>query len=373
MKKVCIVTYYDSSNYGSRLQSTALSLALKDLNCDVYFLKSFKARKFTLMHPRMVYARLYNKLNRKKKEAFFHPVPYTISDERRSRLDKYTKENYKVIDIRSDKQWNNICKEKYTFVAGSDIIWQPANGYPSFFFLDYAYFAGLDCLAYGSSLGAKKLPHKFYNAYRKYLRSYKAIGVRETKVKNYLSKIIDKPVTKVVDPTLLITKDKWDKFADKARYSISSDEDFVFCYFVMNDARYWDYVKKVEQATGLKIVVLPMHSLDEEQPYEIIRDGTPYEFIDLIKKAKFIVTDSFHTCVFSMIYEKEFYLLRRTRSDEDEKYNDLLKRYHLEDRRIENEESFIRNEIIDYSYASEKIASDRNQSYEFLKEAIASK
>ena len=112
-----------------------------------------------------------------------------------------------------------------------------------------------------------------------------------------------------------------------------------------------------------------MHHLDEEQPYDIVTDGTLPKFIWLIKHAEFICTDSFHACVLSTIYEKEFYLLRRKRKSEDAKYDDFLGRYHLLDRSILDESKFKRADI-DFTYARQKIAEDQEESLRFLEETL---
>ncbi len=372
MKRVCIVTYHISSNYGSRLQAVALSKSIDKLGYEACFLRRFTARFFTFRHPQMVYARVCRKLTRKTNKKFFTPIPYQISETRKARLDQFTKDHYREIEINTDAEWKQIIKDRVTFVSGSDIIWNPAVGYPSFYFLDYAYYAKLPCMAYASSIGALELPKKYYGAYKRYLNSFRAIGVREKATIDLFSGIIDNKLTKVVDPTLLLTSEEWDAYADKAQYSEPIEDRYIFCYFVMHDQTYWDYAKMVQEQTGLQVVVLPMHHLDEQQPFTIIKDGTPYEFIDLIRRAEFVLTDSFHTGVFSLQYKKEFYLLRRDRKAEDAKFNELLSRYGLEDRVITDRSRFERKQSIDYERAHEILQKDREASKRFLAEALSS-
>ena len=138
----------------------------------------------------------------------------------------------------------------------------------------------------------------------------------------------------------------------------------------MNDPRYWEYVKIVKDAVGLQVIVLPMHEQDELQPYTIVSDGTTYEFLWLIKNASLICTDSFHACVVSLIYHKEFYLLRRSRKAENAKYDDLLRQYRLEDRLVNDEHSFIRKSKIDYSYVDEQLEKDRESANGYLKQTL---
>ncbi len=371
MKKICITTFFNSNNYGSRLQATALSRYFDSNGYDTYFLTSFKVLPYLIRHPSLLIARVVNKINDKRRVAFFNPKAYEISSARSQRLNKYSEENYKLMAIMTVKQWRKIIADKYTFVVGSDIVWQPANGIPAQFFLDFAYFTDLNKFSYASSLGSPKLPTKYYKYYRKYLGSFHKVSVREQSAADLLQSITGRDVEKVVDPTLLLTREEWSEFASHAEYSIKQDiRGYIVCYFVMEDSRYWSYVQKVQEKTGLQVIVLPMHQSDENQPYTIVLDGTPYEFVDLIKNATMIVTDSFHACMFSIIFNKEFYLLERSRKSENDKYTDFLVRYGLENNKVGDESFFERIDSIDYRSINAKLEVDRKESYRFIQEAL---
>lgn len=370
-RSVCVVTWFGTENYGSNLQSIGFSKTLTKLGYKPYFMERFRVKSFLLKHPVLLYARVINRINLNKRKAFFSPVPYTISTERKIRLEKFKNDHFMTKSYQSSAEWKKDIKEDIIFACGSDILWNPARGYPAINFLDIAYYAGLSRFSYASSIGALELPKKYYRAYKRYLASMKAVGVREQAVADMLEPIIGRKPIRVVDPSLLLTASDWDEFADKAELSVKTDpKGFIVCYFVMNDPRYWEYVRKVETETGLQIIVLPMHEQDEQQPYSVVLDGTTYEFLWLIKNAEFVVTDSFHACVASMIYHKEFYLMRRTRKSEDAKYNDFLGRYHLMDRAISDETVFKRNPGIDYTYADEQLEKDRDFSMDFLKNTL---
>lgn len=370
MKRVGIVTWYKTANYGSCLQAIALSKTLDKLGYEGYFLRGFKLLSFMFRHPRMLYARLYKKIANRTNNRYFTPVPYQISNARQRRIEQYAIENCRELKINTYNEWKKIIEEKMIFIAGSDLIWNPALGYPGYFFLDFAYYANLPCMAYASSVGSQNLPKKYYTAYRLYLNAFKSIGVRETATKELFSKIINKPITKVNDPTLLLSIEEWDELANKAQYSEQIPEKYILCYFVMNDPRYWVYAKIVQKSIGDDVVVLPMHNLDEEQPYIVIKDGTAYEFLDLIRNAELILTDSFHACSLSLQYKKEFYLMKRTRKAEDAKFDELLNRYGLKDRVIINEDQFVRNDEIDYEIIHRQLEEDRNESIKFLESAL---
>ena len=69
---VNLVTYHSSNNYGSNLQAIALSRVLTEMGCDVYILDRLSAKKFMVRHPVLLYARLWNKLERRKTKVFLN-------------------------------------------------------------------------------------------------------------------------------------------------------------------------------------------------------------------------------------------------------------------------------------------------------------
>lgn len=371
MKKAYILTFFYSTNYGSKLQATALARYVESLGYEVCFIKTFWDIPYLLRHPSLMYTRVMNLINRKQAHAFFSDEDYPISEERQRRIDHYNRTELKYITITKHEQWKKILKENPVFIAGSDIIWQPALGYPDKYFLDFAYYTGCRRISYASSVGAKQLPAKYRKYYKKYLESFDAISVRENATIKLFKGIVNKKIVKVIDPTLLVQTKVWDKLSEQAKIPDTvKPGEYILCYFVMKDERYWKYVQLAEQLTHKKVVVLPMHRQDEIQPYEIIPDGTPSEFVWLIKNAAFVITDSFHASVFSFIYEKELYILRRTRQDEDEKFADLLSRYGMSDRMVTDETAFSRKEQHSYEEGKKRLEADREFARQFLKESL---
>lgn len=370
MNNIYILTFGGGINYGSCLQATALCRKFNELGYDASIVTRFAVPSVFIRHPQLFLVRMINKFHSDAREKFFNSVPYEVSPERKHRLELFEHEHIKTIDIIENKQWNNIVKNNGIFVVGSDIIWQPALGYPGRNFLDFAYYYGVKMFSYASSFGAKQLPEKYYSLYRKYLSAYVGVSVREKTAARMLGDITGIDVKNVVDPTLLLERKEWDVISQQAVLSINIPPKYILCYFVMEDPRYWEYIRKVYDNTKIPVIVLPMHFLDETQPYSIIKDGSPYEFIWLIKNAEIVFTDSFHACVFSIIYEKEFYLLRRSRKDEDAKYDDFLTRYGLISRQISDESVFNRESNINFETAKTNIAKDRFYSIEYIKSCL---
>ena len=102
----------------------------------------------------------------------------------------------------------------------------------------------------------------------------------------------------------------------------------------------------------------------------------PREFIGLIKNAEFVITDSFHACVFSMIFEKPFVVFERNKIGEKGNMNsriyDFLEEYHLENQLVTEKELEDMNKIseIDFTYAHKHWEKRRKESLEYLENAL---
>ena len=92
--RILISTFYDGPNYGSRLQATALATYFRDKGYEVAFIRGFKAKRYLLRHPSLALARIYNKLNSRRKKRFFDPVDYPINADRQRRLDAYLEKHF---------------------------------------------------------------------------------------------------------------------------------------------------------------------------------------------------------------------------------------------------------------------------------------
>ena len=352
------------------LQAYALRRALGAYGCDVRFLRKFEVVPYVLSHPYMLSQRVQHKLGKRMRRKFFVPTDYQPSTRKLSRLAGFRAAETPEVQITKTSQWNAVIKDRTTFVAGSDITWNPHNEVPGKYFLDMAVEAGLPCFSYAASIGSSELPVRYARRYKRYLSAYQAVSVREAASIELLRPYYAGPIAHVVDPTLLLTRGQWDEVTAKAELSVSvGDDGYLLCYFVMEDSRYWQYVREAEEAFGLSVVVLPMHEHDGVgQGYLRVSDATPYEFVWLIKHASFVITDSFHACTFCLTYEKEFYLLRRTRKAEDDKYDDFLGRYALQSRSVPNGSAFLRSTCSYSSDTTSRLVHDRHKSIAFIED-----
>lgn len=308
--KVGILTHFHkSTNYGGVLQAYALCRILNNGEHSAYqILYLHKLSKITpeRLTPINIYKKIVLRLKRKisykkdslikkKMESLFcdfrDAVPHTLRE--------YTKENI-----------SDTVNEFDAFIVGSDQVWNP-NWYDSTYMLDFVGNHRLK-MSYAASIGVDCLNENQKEIYKAKLTDFDCISVREIVAAEIISQIIDNPINVSVDPTLLLSANEWDDIASAKKIK----EKYIFLYLLGDDMSSRKLAEKFARAKGLKIVMIPdllgrYRSNDRKICADKVTDVTPNDFISLIKYAEYIITDSFHACVFSVLYKKQFYAFDR--------------------------------------------------------------
>lgn len=370
-KRIVLVTWIGSGNYGTTLQSFALHNKLEQLGYDVKILSGNPTGnnlkhyiKFCLIRLRIpihLITRLLNrqtgKLNLKK-------------------LRRFIKSNYKVIDnlcIPSDL--NKLIQNTDVFLTGSDQIWNTINSFNPFYFLDFA--KDKKRIAYASSMGIADFPDGHKPKVKMLLSKFQHIGVREQTAVKAISTLLDKnDVQQVLDPTFLLDKYDWVNISQSASIEIEIPQRYIFCYLIGNNPWYKEQVADVMESTGIdKLIIVPaVENKDFAIDGAAIYDAAgPLEFVKLIKEATLVCTDSFHATAISLNMEKPFVEFMRfsdeSKGSQNSRIYDLLGRYNLS-QRIYNKSDKRWVESIDYTSVTRQINEDRKKSLNFLVESI---
>ena len=208
------------------------------------------------------------------------------------------------------------------------------------------------------------------------------LSVREKQGADIIHQICgDIDVQVVLDPTYLMTKDQWESVLPSKRII---DKRYILCYFFGNDAESKQCVKRYAKARGLQLVtILSSESythIDSSFADVAISDATPEDFLNLIRGAEVVLTDSFHGLAFSVINNKQFYIFYRKRDDalqsRNSRIDNILKTWEIEDRLIRKNDIDwnIQDEVqIDYSKVNRILVEKREKSLSFLKTALSFK
>lgn len=301
-----------------------------------------------------------------------------LSKVRSDRFDAFGKKYFRLSSRYSSKEeLGKKCDENYSSVlVGSDQLWLPGNIAADYYTLNFVPTT-VNSIAYATSFGQSSLPKDSVKKATIFLKKIKHIGVREESGQKLVKKLAGRNVPVVCDPTLLFTGDEWMKIQKKEPIIKGK---YILCYFLGNNPPHREFAEKLKKETGCKIVALT--HLDEfVKSDEGYADETPYnidpaDFLNLIRNAEYVCTDSFHCSVFSILYKKEFYTFRRynrnTRQSTNSRLDTLFKITGIEGRLLAGDEKIVDclNIKTDFDEAHKKLAGVRQQSYEYLKVAL---
>ena len=212
------------------------------------------------------------------------------------------------------------------YITGSDQLWSPrhCNGDPAFML----YFAPDNALkiSYAASIGSNAIPEELKNAYIGLLSRYKHISVRENTGADVIRSLINKKATVVLDPTLLLNKDEWNKVATPKRLVMKK---YILCYFLNYTFNAFPYVDELamdmQKQTGYEIVRVarPPHKLSFiNTTYQI--GASPEEFLALVRDAEIVLTTSFHGTAFAVNYGKPVFTVVQDRNASDSRQVSLM-------------------------------------------------
>ena len=166
---------------------------------------------------------------------------------------------------------------------------------------------------------------------KKNLNEYNYISVREEESYNNVKKLIGKEAIINVDPTMLLTENKWNEIINEEKFQTG---DYIFFYDLKNDKKVYKMINQISKLLKLPVVVTQENSNTIFSNYIKRFDAGPEDFLNLIKNAKLVLSTSFHGNVFSIIFKKPFFAVN---GDSDYRINTLLKTMNLDKRTINNE------------------------------------
>ena len=232
-------------------------------------------------------------------------------------------------------------------------------------------------MALATSFGISQLPSAQAKLAKEFLPRIDYCSVREVSGQKLIKNLTGRDVPVVCDPTILFTAEEWGKGISKERFI---KEKYLLCYFLGNNPIQREFVKKVKDLTGYKIVQLQhcdeFIASDENFPDEAPYNVGPKEFIRLIRDAEYVFTDSFHCSVFSMLHARKFFTFRRYNNDSIVSTNgriySLLSLVGEENRLLKGDEdpNGMLQLDIDYGKVHERLAELRQFTKNFVFDAL---
>ena len=384
--KIGILThYYKSVNYGGNLQAYALWRVLQDMGHDTQQVQIAMAEDcqnlFTSSGKRWV------KKLKKCAKAAIKAAKYTLKPtyrkacklekERFQKLEKVFYHFNRELIPHSEQVYTDMTIRKALprydmFITGSDQVWNPVWYFPPYF-LNFAP-AGVPKLAYAASIGHTYLPEKVRSIYRRHLKDFIGVSVREQDAVSLLEGVAPDSVECVLDPTLLLNREQWQQVAVPTEIT----KPYVFCYFLGNGPEERQVAAEFAAANGLQLMTIPnatgiFHSNDKDFGDVRLEDPSVEAFLGLIASADFVFTDSFHATVFSLIYQRQFVVFpRQGHAQMRSRLDSLLGMFDAGGRFCDTEEKMCLPYVqalptMDYPRESEEFAAAKEASMAFLK------
>ena len=233
------------------------------------------------------------------------------------------------------KEWLN---QYDNFVVGSDQIWNVCHIVKPFYFLQFA--PRKKRIAVAVSFGISKIPWINQKNLRTALNGFDFISVREETGVEIVKKYSKANVCRVADPTFLYDADEW---RDIAKNTKPIQKKYILFHFLNEPNQVAvESVKWLSEHLDLDVVAVGYwHKVLNTIDRINLKEEGPLEYASLIDNAEYILTDSFHTCLFSINFEKKFFVFSRryVMLSQNSRIYDMLNRFKLQDRLVSDIEN----------------------------------
>ena len=296
--KAGIMTFHTALNYGAVLQAYALNKTLIDNGVDAEIIdyrapfneKRFASKKVRyFLNIRNLYSVLFcNSYQRHNKQVFDDFINKYL------RLSKpiYNQEELGTMVNLYDK-----------FIVGSDQVWNLAcTESDDSYFLPFIN-AKSKKNSYAASIGYTQFPESERAHYKALIETFNKISVREKSAVKAIKEITGRDVSLVLDPTLLLTKEKWSAlFSNEG----CRKDKFLLLYLMSEDRVLIQFAKKLAKQKNLKIIYITQRFFKLSGVINQ-RDVSIPQWLSLFHEAEIVVTNSFHGLAFSINFDKDFF------------------------------------------------------------------
>jgi len=376
MKRIGIHTIIDYVNYGNRLQNYAAQEILKSLGYEVESVINYptkpieKGLAFTLkrivnalkLNPVTLIQKAWEKVSDRKKKSLYEACQRAKAKSFKAFSDKY------IVESDFTLRLNNIpenLNERYDFVVvGSDQIWNPNIRYGSP--LDFlSYVSPEKRIALAPSFGVSIIPEEFRERYANFLNDMAFLSVREEKGAELIQNLCGRKAEVLVDPTLVLKSEDWLKIATPAKNKPAKK--YLLTYFIgaVSNNRL-EVLKNMAKTNNLELVM--MNSLHDTDRYA----ADPAEFLDYIRSASLVCTDSFHCIIFSMHFQSPFVVFDREGKSAPmgSRIDTLLGKFKFEGRKQHLLEKSGKYFDIDFEHVPEIMETERSKVIDYLGKAL---
>ena len=380
MKPIGLVTCYFHHNYGSMLQAYATEMIMQQMGLPYQTIACkapinyMQENKLLYIIKKLLIADWKMRLGKMKieKEKKNNPIFAKNWETRNKAFDDFANTFFHVSPYCKNREELTKMAENYSaFLVGSDQLWRTDSVEHGYYTLEWVP-DNIRKIAYSTSIGVKEVPWFQVEKNKRFMNRFDYIALREQSACDLVYKLTGRKVQVVLDPTLLFTGEQWKGTQQKEPLT---DGKYIFCYLLGNNPEQREFINQIKAKTGYKIVAL--QHLDDYIPSdEGFADEAPYvgprEFLNYIRNAEYVFTDSFHCSVFSILYKKNFFTFSRfaegAKQSTNTRIDNLLHITGLEERRMTSDKTVdnVLNFKGSFNGVDEKLNALRKSSMEYL-------
>lgn len=295
--KIGIMTAHCSCNPGASLQAHAVYKAVSDLGHEPYII-DYRPRYFTDIAEKSFRGDLHGK---------DHIKMALLGRRLKKRYDRFSQfeANYYPNKTRCYQTHDDLVQNVPVldgYLCGSDQIWNPQHiHYDGSFFFDFVNGHGQPVISYAASIGQDTLHDKDIQFLKDNLGNFSALSVREDSAVHLL-KEMGFPCVQHVDPTLLFSADYWRGISTAS--PVQTPDHYILYYPLQHNPLELALIQAMKEKFKLPCVAIESalratKGVDIQIPYY-----SPNEYLWLIDHADYVITNSFHGCLFSVLFEK---------------------------------------------------------------------
>ncbi len=372
-KKVGLITFYESDNFGTCLQAYALCNAINNLGytCEIICFNRYenspvrnnsKLETIKILGVKKIIDILLSKRiieNQKEKFRLFRAAYMHLSEQEYSSI----------------RELEKTSKDYEAFIVGSDMVWSwESRPFLDIYFLKFAPMGKR--IAYAPSFGNTEFNEKMNEYYMQAIAGIDFISCRDRKGAEYIRNILGKKCELVLDPTFLLEGDEWKKtFFLKKKKSLKRTV-LIYMFGKIPPNTFKEIKKKVKGKWEIRFIPEGFRQYCCEKKHGNAVFG-PIDFLESYYNADMIITNTFHGLVFAMIFEKPFVLFHREGKEHwhqhEERMTSLLEQMGLSDRYLEVGDELKKEFFeLDYTELKKKLEDMKSESMEYLKRSVCS-
>lgn len=376
--RIGILTLPLHTNYGGILQAYALQTVLERMGHEVVVFDTPNKMPLPPFKdiPKCFLKRIVKKLLGRNQKIFYEyyqnkKVIPVVTQNTQSFINSYTHRK----EIRNFKELNE--KSYDAIVVGSDQVWRPLYFVPGWrwqeienAFLSFASKWNIKRLSYAASFGTEDWEYTDQQTRRckALLQVFDAISVRETNGVTLCKEYFDIDSVHVLDPTMLLNEADYSGFFQKANTPKSNGT--LLNYILDENEKKRALIMNVANQKCLRAFsVTNPYENDETKPLNERIKPSVEKWLRGFYDAEFVITDSFHACVFSILFKKQFVVVGNKERGLS-RIESLLLCFGIENRIVEDLAQVMRLPLIDYDTVYIKLEKYRKKSFEFLNVAL---